>query len=306
MRLIFYIFLIYQIFTFLGVFAEKVKEDSSKVNPIKWEKIEQEKFNRPKKIFWESYKNDDNSFQKNHQKDAFKENKNLTEEKQLLKFGGLTVDNAIFPGMGASYLIIDYDSSGNIFSSYSYSYSNRFQLNLINAGSFKIKNNTISRNSQLTNIYLGHNNLNYRVGGKFLIFSSEKNDLIWLSSRFSLGRDLDSRQGYIYTDLTSTIKLNDWISININPKYIFSGVGNLGAIGLSNNIVLSNKFQFISETNLGITKDSSDNSSFSLRYSYSPANSIDLFATNSVGFQDIGSMLSTRNYKFGIRMNYIF
>jgi len=306
MRLIFYIFLIYQIFTFLGVFAEKVKEDSSKFNPIKWEKIEQEKSNPPKKIFWETYKNDDNYFQKNHQKDAFKENKNLTEKKQLLKFGGLTVDNAIFPGMGASYLNIDYDSSGNIFSSYSYSFSNRFQLNLINAGSFKIKNNTISRNSQLTNIYLGHNNLNYRIGGKFLFFSSEKNDLIWLSSRFSLGRDLDSRQGYIYSDLTSTIKLNDWISFNINPKYIFSGVGNLGAIGLSNNIVLSNKFQFISETNFGITKDSSDNSSFSLRFSYSPANSIDLFATNSVGFQDIGTMLSTKNYKFGIRMNYIF
>ena len=306
MKLIFYIFLIYQIFNFLGVFAEKLKEDSSKFNSIKWEKIKEDKSNSPKKIFWESHKDDYNYFQKNHQKGVFKENKNLIEENQLLKFGGLTVENAIFPEMGASYLNIDYDSSGNIFSSYSFSFSNRFQLNLINAGSFKIENNDLRRNSQLTNIYLGHNNLNYRVGGKFQIFSAEKNDLIWLSSRVSLGRDLESNQGYIYTDLTSTIKLNDWMSFNFSPKYIFNEDGNLGAIGLSKNIVLSNKFQFISESNLGITKNSSDNSSFALRYAYSPTNSIDLFATNSLGLQDIGTMLSINDYKFGIRLNYIF
>ncbi len=232
--------------------------------------------------------------------------KPLKNENKLSKFGGLTVDNSILLRRGESYINIDYDSSGNLFSSYSYSLSNIFQLNLINAGSFKTNNTTIGKSSQLTSTYLGYNNLNYRVGGKLLLFSPEKNDLIWLSSKLSLGRDLDSRQGYYYADLTSTMKLNNWMSFNISPKYIFSGVGNLGAIGFSNNINLHDSLQFIAETNLGMTKNSSNNSTFSLRYAYSPASSIDVYATNALGFQDIGTMLNVDNYKFGIRMNYIF
>jgi len=230
----------------------------------------------------------------------------LKNEHQLLKFGGLSVNNSIFPRKDQNSINIDYDSSGNLFSSYSYSLSNIFQLNLINVGSFKAKNNVFSKSSDLTATFLGKNNFNYRVGGSLLLFSPEKNDLIWLSSKVSLGRDLDSRKGYIYTDFTSTFKFNNWLALNINPKYIFSGAGNLGAVGLSKNINLSDNLQFTAETNLGITKNSSDNTTYSLRYAYSPAKSIDIFATNAVGFQDIGTTLSLNDYKFGIRMNYVF
>ena len=45
MRLILYIFLFSQLFNFLGVFAEKVKEDSSEINPVIWEKVEENKDN---------------------------------------------------------------------------------------------------------------------------------------------------------------------------------------------------------------------------------------------------------------------
>ena len=41
MKLIFYIFLTSQILNFLGVFAEKVKDDSSELNSINWEKVEE-------------------------------------------------------------------------------------------------------------------------------------------------------------------------------------------------------------------------------------------------------------------------
>ena len=230
----------------------------------------------------------------------------LKNENQLLKFGGLSVDNSILPRKGQNSINIDYDPSGSLFGSYSYSLSNIFQLNLINAGSFKAKDNVFNKSSDLTANYLGENNFNYRVGGRLLLFSPEKNDLIWLSSRVSLGRDLDSRKGYIYTDFTGTMKLKNWLAININPKYIFSGVGNLGAIGFSKNINLLNNLQFIAETNLGITKNTSDNTTYSLRYAYSPTKSIDIFATNAVSFQDMGTMLSVKDYKYGIRMNYVF
>ena len=39
MRFVFYFFIIAQFLNFLGVFAEKVKEDSSVFNPNKWERV---------------------------------------------------------------------------------------------------------------------------------------------------------------------------------------------------------------------------------------------------------------------------
>jgi len=224
----------------------------------------------------------------------------------LLNFGGLTVDNSIIPRRGLNHFNIDYDSSGNFFSSYSYSLSNIFQLQLINAGTFEQTNETLNKVSNLTNTFLNDHNLNYRVGGKLLIFSPEKNDLIWLSSKVSFGRDLHSRQGYIFADLTSTFKFRNWLTFNVSPKYVFSGVGNLGSIGFSKNIKLSNVLQLNAETNIGITKDSSNNATFSLRYVFSPKKSIDFYTTNSVGFQDIGTMLSKKDNKLGIRLNYLF
>ncbi len=62
MRLILYIFLISQLLNFLGVFAEKEKEDLSGINTIIWEKVEENKSKPLKKIIWKSYERDENYF----------------------------------------------------------------------------------------------------------------------------------------------------------------------------------------------------------------------------------------------------
>ena len=53
MRLVLYIFLISQFLNFLGVFAEKVKEDQSRLNSVKWRKVEESKTNKLKKNYLE-------------------------------------------------------------------------------------------------------------------------------------------------------------------------------------------------------------------------------------------------------------
>ena len=62
MRLIFFIYLISQLFNFLDVFAQKIKEESSKLNSIEWEKVLEKKSKPLKKIIWRSYKNDESYF----------------------------------------------------------------------------------------------------------------------------------------------------------------------------------------------------------------------------------------------------
>ena len=62
MKLIFYLFLFSQLLNFLGVFAEKVKESSSRINPVYWEKVRENKSKSLKKVIWKSYKGDENYF----------------------------------------------------------------------------------------------------------------------------------------------------------------------------------------------------------------------------------------------------
>ena len=55
MKLIFYIFLFSHLLNFLGVFAEKIKENSYGINTVNWEKLEENKTKPLKKIIWKSY-----------------------------------------------------------------------------------------------------------------------------------------------------------------------------------------------------------------------------------------------------------
>ena len=70
MKWIFYIFLVSQLFNFLGVFAEKIKKDLSELNTVNWEKVKENKPEPLKKIIWKSYKEDENYF-KNKNKEGF-------------------------------------------------------------------------------------------------------------------------------------------------------------------------------------------------------------------------------------------
>ena len=63
MRFLFYIFIVSQLINIVGAFADKFTKDSSKINPIKWEKIQEYNSNKLKKIIWKSYKNDKSYFQ---------------------------------------------------------------------------------------------------------------------------------------------------------------------------------------------------------------------------------------------------
>jgi len=73
MKFVFYIFLLSQLLNFLGVFADKLKENSSGINPINWEKVEENKSKPLKKVIWKSYKGDENYF-KNEKKEGFSTN----------------------------------------------------------------------------------------------------------------------------------------------------------------------------------------------------------------------------------------
>jgi len=229
----------------------------------------------------------------------------LSESNNSLLFGGVTVNNALFPERGISQIGLNYDDKGNLFGSYSYSLSNIFQLE-ISTGSFN-NNNLINKNSILQNTYLNENVLSYRFGGKLQIFSPQKNDLFWMTLRTSLGRNEGSNhKGYMFTELMNTFRINNWLAFNISPKYFFSGVESFGGIGFSSYINLSDNLMLIPEINSSFRNDSDFNSTLALRYSLSPKKSLDLYYTNSSGIQDLGQILQEKKSRVGIKLNFLY
>jgi len=229
----------------------------------------------------------------------------LNERDKLISSGGITVNNALMPRVGTSQINFNYDNKGNLFGSYGYSLSNIFKLELLNIGSFNEVNLSGDKNSNLYSTYLDDSNLNFRLGGKLLIFSPQKNDLYWMSLRSSVGRNNDTNQGYLFSELINTIRVNNWLAFNISPKYFFSGVESFGGIGFSSYINLLDNLMLIPEINTSIKNNSDLNSTLALRYSFSPEKSLDLYYSNAAGVQDIGQLLKVKDYRLGFRFNFL-
>ena len=79
MRLIFYIFLISQFLNFLGVFAEKIKGDSSQSNSVNWEKVNVDESIPLNEIIWKSYENDQFYFENKNKRDSKTNSKKSTK-----------------------------------------------------------------------------------------------------------------------------------------------------------------------------------------------------------------------------------
>ncbi len=229
----------------------------------------------------------------------------LNERDTLISNGGITVNNALIPKAGTSQVNFNYDEGGNLFGSYGYSLSNIFQIELLNIGSFDGLNFGRDKNLNLYSTYLSDNNFNFRLGGKLLIFSPQKNDFYWVSFRSSVGRNNDTNQGYVFSEFINTFRINNWLAINVSPKYFFSGVESFGGIGFSSYINLFDNLILIPEINASIKNNSDLNSTLALRYSFSPEKSLDLYYSNAAGVQDIGQLLKVKDYRLGIRFNFL-
>ena len=62
----------------------------------------------------------------------------------------------------------------------------------------------------------------------------------------------------------------------------------------------------IPEINTSIKNDSDFNTTIALRYYLSPEKSLDLYYSNAAGVQDIGQLLKDKEYRLGIKLNFLF
>ena len=230
----------------------------------------------------------------------------LNKRDKLISFGGITVNNALIPKNGTSQLNLNIDSKGNYFTSYGYSLSNIFQLELLNIGSINKAKNNIHISKQFTDTFLDENNFDIRIGGKFLLFSPQKNDILWTSFRTSVGRNESTNQGYILSELINTYRINNWIAANLSSKYFISGIQKFGGFGTSMYLNMSDNLQIIPEINYLFDKNLKSNYTFSIRYSINEKKSIDLYTSNAIGTKDLGQLLRSEENRVGIKFNWLY
>ena len=232
--------------------------------------------------------------------------KEFNKNDNILRFGGLTVSNSYIPQYSEKLISINMDSKNNFFAKYGYSISNIFHLELINIGSFSDIDSYSNKYKVVKDQVFSNENINYRLGGKFLIFSPKKEDDLWLSSRVSLGRNDTNNQGYVFSELISTSKLNENLYLNINPKNFWSSNGSISGLGLSLNYIFHEKISFLSEINFNLSNHWDSNSTFSIKYSPNKSNSIDLYISNSAGIQDLGQIVRDNNNRLGVKISFIY
>ena len=127
-----------------------------------------------------------------------------------------------------------------------------------------------------------------------------------MSLRTTLGRDQKSVQGYLFTELLNTFHLNNRLTLNISPKYAWSGIQSTGGAGLSIEYKINEKFLFSPEMNINLLNTKDNNNSFIFKYLISENNSLDLFLTNALGIQDMSQLIKSKETKVGIRYNLMF
>ena len=232
--------------------------------------------------------------------------KPLEVRDKLMSFGGITVNNALIPSNGTGQYGINYDSNNNFNFSYSYSLSNIFQIELLNLGAINNASNNLHINEKFTNTYLDEDNFNIRIGGKLLLFSPQKEDALWTSLRTSVGRNESSNQGYVFSELMNTYRINNWLAANLSAKYFYSGLEKFGGFGASMYLNVTDKLQIIPEINYLLDKNIQHNNTIAIRYSFSENKSMDLYSSNALNTQDLGQLLKSKDNKIGIKLNLFY
>ncbi len=230
----------------------------------------------------------------------------IKSEKKYLYQSGLTVNNPFIPRRGSSELWFSYDSSKSLFGFYGYSISNVFQIEFANLASINdIKISDTKANNKLRDTFFTDDNFNNRFGGTINLLSRDKGDLFWMSLRTTLGRDQKSVQGYLFSELLSSFQLNDRFTLNITPKYAWSGIQSTGGAGLSFVYALNERISFSPEINFNFRDQKEINNSFVIKYLMNEKKSLDLYVTNALGIQDMSQLIRSKDNKFGIRLNLI-
>ena len=113
-------------------------------------------------------------------------------------------------------------------------------------------------------------------------------------------------QGYLFAETPLTWEANPKIAFNLNPKVVWSGVGNLWGLGVSTNIQLTTKLELIPEVNFDLSSLEESNYTLALRWHLTDAFVFETYGSTASSIDDVGQLLNANQVRFGSRLSIRF
>ena len=112
----------------------------------------------------------------------------------------------------------------------------------------------------------------------------------------------NSGQGYLFAEIPLTWEANPKLSVNINPKLAWAGVGTILGLGISKNIELAPNWELIPEANIVFNSHKSNNGTLAVRWNASDDISIEVFGSTASSIIDLGQLLDSNEIRWGLRL----
>ena len=217
-------------------------------------------------------------------------------------FNGLSISNSNLIQEGKKFLDFNIDDKGSNWTTLITGLSSSFN--------FEVAYGNTSESSKVKNKYATNfvepKSTNIRVGGKAILWSERNQSFINTGIRLSFGRSFgETWPGYLFSEITNSLWINEKLILNFNPKSAWTGDGNPFAIGTGLVWKLNDYLYLIPESNIAIS-ESESNWTIALRAIPKENIYLDIYTTNAFNFTDIGELVRAKSQSIGLKASISF
>jgi hypothetical protein len=137
-------------------------------------------------------------------------------------------------------------------------------------------------------------------------FSPLRGAPFWGGGRITLGRNSDivnnTGQGYVFAETMITWEASKTVALNLNPKLVLSGGGNLWAMGVSANMQVAPRWQLVPEGNVVVNNLAQSNGTLGLRWQTTDSLALEAYGSTAASLLDVGQLLSADQVRWGGRV----
>ncbi len=234
---------------------------------------------------------------------ALDDSKAKTNNKKINNFvNGLSISNSNLIKEGKKFIDFNIDNKGATWTTFIQGLSSSFNFEV----AYGNTSDAITENNKYAKTFIEPNNTNIRVGGKAILLSAGNKRSIHSGVRLSFGRSFgETWPGYLFSEITNSIFVNEKMILNFNPKAAWTGEGNPLALGTGVVWKLNDNFYLIPEFNSAIS-DSESNWTIALRTIPKKNIYLDFYTTNAFNFTDIGELVKSESQSIGMKTAILF
>ena len=214
----------------------------------------------------------------------------------------LSVNNTFLLGSEKILSELDVSGGGSFWKRLKFGISDKFDIDM----SWETFSNSKKDINLFESQYLSPSAHSARIGGKVLLFGNNSNNSLNGALRLSLGRKVfsDNWNGYFFSELINSYKVNNNLSFQFNPK-LANANELISGVGVSTDYKITKNFTIKAEHNIAL-ENAENNTTIALRKSFNESKFLDIYSSTAYSFIDMGQLQRSSSQKYGLRFGFIF